>query len=218
MHLSLIERKTLWQENLRQYGQLHFVPLSMVIILLDGTVHNRPKGKGCIIRGWNNNRGEVDWSTPRRKSFRAVPSSGKPQRPGRYVSLDVTLRLTHMYILTVNKSSEFADWCFPQVPTLTSATLSTPLTNTLEITYLIGNRYPSLIPPPHRSTIEDLLGKLHAIQPLSLSIPPPENRSEGIPNPIIGQYLSQPGISDAWRNALIYKEDLWVVCPKWLIS
>ncbi len=49
---------------------------------------------------------------------------------------------------------------------------------------------------------------LHAIQPLSLFIPPPKNRAEGIPNPAIGQHLAKPNISEAWRNALLFKEDL----------
>ncbi|KAL9119122.1 MAG: hypothetical protein Q9187_004325, partial [Circinaria calcarea] len=108
--------------------------------------------------------------------------------------------LAEQYLLAVNPKG--------QVPTLTSPALPIPLTESLDITDLICQSYPKLLPPTHRPIIERLLADLHAIQPLSLSIPPPEDRAAGIPNPSIEKSLARPDISDAWRDALSHAQTL----------
>jgi hypothetical protein len=92
---------------------------------------------------------------------------------------------------------------------LASSQLPEPLVESLDITFLVAKSYPQLLPKTHELAIKRLLGELHCIQPLSLSAPPLDDPAEGVQNPSIGKLLEQKDISQAWREALAYKQDLY---------
>jgi glutathione S-transferase len=57
-----------------------------------------------------------------------------------------------------------------QVPVLANAAvLGTPIADSLEITWYIADRYPSLAPAEHKEDIDHLLRDLHALNYFSLS-------------------------------------------------
>ena len=108
-----------------------------------------------------------------------------------------------------------------QVPALASPQLPEPLTSTLEMTRLLGASYPSLYPPVHVAVIEKLLGQLHAIQPLSLSVSMSAAKAtsgEGhhskeqepaplLRNPGLEERLAHPETSESYRSALRFKAE-----------
>ena len=91
-----------------------------------------------------------------------------------------------------------------QVPALTSSSLATPITDSLDITYYIAERYPTLMPPEHKQSIIDLLGDLHEINYFSLSFGDKPERAKGQAKAIRDR-IADPTISSEYRNALEYK-------------
>jgi hypothetical protein len=93
---------------------------------------------------------------------------------------------------------------------MTSSSLTQPITESLEVTLHMASFYPNLLPESHKPAVIELLGELHAIQPLSLSAPPlePQDQSLGYVNSIADEYLLHEDISPSWRKALEYKRTL----------
>lgn len=91
-----------------------------------------------------------------------------------------------------------------QVPAMTSQSLPSPLTDSVDITYYLCEHYPSLSPQAHRDTIKRLISELHDIQYLSLSFTPQQNRAKGITD-AVEKLLERTDISDEYRKALKFK-------------
>ncbi|RFU23878.1 hypothetical protein B7463_g12457, partial [Scytalidium lignicola] len=105
-------------------------------------------------------------------------------------------QLSQNYLLNVNPKG--------QVPAMTSPHFPRPLTDSYDITKYIGAKCTGLCPPLHQDTILRLLRDLHAIQFLSLSFKPEEERAEGITKAIQDR-LAEKDISDEYRKALEWK-------------
>jgi glutathione S-transferase len=130
-------------------------------------------------------------------AFSKTPASGTP--------ITVTESLVDIYkdeqlhedfLLTINPKG--------QVPAMTSPSLAEPLTDSLPITYHICELYPHLAPGENKEFIYRLLKELHAIQYLSLSFTPAQNRAGGI-TIAIEKLLERGDISEKYREALKWK-------------
>lgn len=84
---------------------------------------------------------------------------------------------------------------------------STILTDSLDITRFLGERYPRLIPSAYRDTIMSLLLELHKVWFVSLSFRREERRGEGIVN-MIQELISRPSSSEEYQAALGKKFEL----------
>ena len=91
-----------------------------------------------------------------------------------------------------------------QVPALISPALPAPLTDSLDITYLLCGLYPSLAPDEFKDQIKQILRELHQIQYLSVSFSPSQNRAPSI-TAAIEERLARPNISSSYKHALEYK-------------
>ncbi|MCJ1357372.1 MAG: hypothetical protein MMC33_007368 [Icmadophila ericetorum] len=131
---------------------------------------------------------------------------GEPSSPA--LAMNIEEKVIDLY-----KAENISEWYLVninpkgQVPALASPKLPSPITETLDITYLLSESYPRLLPSVHRETIKSLLSELNSISAFALSFEPPKNQAEGSPNPKIDQYLAQPDISDTWRKALEFKRE-----------
>lgn len=105
-------------------------------------------------------------------------------------------QLTEDFLLNTNPKG--------QVPAMTSPSLPEPMTDSLPITYHICELYPHLAPAPHKELSYRLLKELHAIQFLSLSFTPRQNRAGGI-TIAIQKLLERDDISEKYREALEWK-------------
>ena len=135
----------------------------------------------------------------------------------KFIDINSGDNLTEWYLVEVNPKGQVrilsprqsrTKFLPSKVPALVSPKLHSPITETLDITYLVCRSYPKLMPPEHSDIIKVLLFELKSIEPFSLCFPPPENRAEGSPNPYIEELLARPDISDTWRKALQYKLEL----------
>lgn len=151
-------------------------------------------------------------------ALQGEPSNEPMEIQQKNVNLHKAEHLQEWYLTEINqkgqvRSTKSITWHHDQqlqVPVLASPELVKPITESLKITLHVAQFYPSLLPPQHEATILKLLDELHAIQPLSLSIPPHEiNEGSGdIPNPMIEELLLNDDISPKYRKSLEYKRDL----------
>jgi glutathione S-transferase len=80
-----------------------------------------------------------------------------------------------------------------QVPVLVNpGVLSIPITESIDISYYICARYPSLLPVEHKDQITKLLHDLHEVNYFSLSF-------------YLQRLLATPGLSARYIEALKYK-------------
>ncbi|CEJ88839.1 hypothetical protein VHEMI04866 [[Torrubiella] hemipterigena] len=93
-----------------------------------------------------------------------------------------------------------------QVPALTGASLDTPLTDSLEISYWICERYPKMLPSSFEKQIREALKELHRIKAICLSVPK-EDHGERIPCPAVDDLLAKNDISNEYRAALTFKRE-----------
>ncbi|KAH8800205.1 hypothetical protein F5884DRAFT_546689 [Xylogone sp. PMI_703] len=92
-----------------------------------------------------------------------------------------------------------------QVPVLASpGILSTPIRDSLDITFYACERFPSLRPPEHVTLINRLLRDLHAINFFSLSFNTRPSLATTFKNGVL-ERLARPDISSRYRAALEYK-------------
>ncbi|KAK4574113.1 hypothetical protein LTR86_001874 [Recurvomyces mirabilis] len=129
--------------------------------------------------------------------------AGHPKDPSSAMELDEQVldimkgaQLEEHFLVKVNPKG--------QVPALTSSSLDTPITDSLDITYYIAERYPTLMPSEHKQTIIDLLGELHDINYFSLSFGDKPDGAKGQAKAIRGR-MEDPAISPEYRRALEYK-------------
>lgn len=93
-----------------------------------------------------------------------------------------------------------------QVPALTGGELARPLTDSLDISYFFcKDHFPALLPAAHESTIANLLGQLHAIRALSLSVPQASRQDREVPCPRVDELLASDQLGSAYRQALEFK-------------
>ncbi|KAK9419691.1 hypothetical protein SUNI508_07177 [Seiridium unicorne] len=95
-----------------------------------------------------------------------------------------------------------------QIPTMTVEGLSSPIADSLDISYWICQIYPKLLPEKHQSKIQSLLSQLHSIEALSLSAARPEHEKEDVVNPACDNALARTDISEPYRRALEYKKEV----------
>jgi glutathione S-transferase len=88
---------------------------------------------------------------------------------------------------------------------LNSTQLDKPITDSLEITFFLAERYPSLIPESHKKEITKLLVDLHALNYFSLSFPGREHVAEGFKQNVFKRLAADADISPRYRDALTYK-------------
>jgi glutathione S-transferase len=92
-----------------------------------------------------------------------------------------------------------------QVPVLVNpGVLSIPITESIDISYYICARYPSLLPVEHKDQITKLLHDLHEVNYFSLSFyqgPPVARWTEAY----VQRLLATPGLSARYIEALKYK-------------
>ncbi len=85
--------------------------------------------------------------------------------------------------------------------------LSVRIPDSSVITEYLAERYPSLLHPEHKTTIETLLAELHEIAYVVLSFKPEERRAEGIIDDVRA-LIAREDISEKYREALQRKLDL----------
>ncbi|EXJ60371.1 hypothetical protein A1O7_04523 [Cladophialophora yegresii CBS 114405] len=106
-------------------------------------------------------------------------------------------QLSEQYLCEINRKG--------QVPVLLSpGFLDRPITDSLEITLWLCERYPELRPAEHAEEIENLLRKLHAINFFSISMRDCPQRASMQEQAIQAQ-MNVPGLSDRHKKALEYK-------------
>ncbi|KIX06999.1 uncharacterized protein Z518_04975 [Rhinocladiella mackenziei CBS 650.93] len=88
-----------------------------------------------------------------------------------------------------------------QVPVLLSPSLSVQLTDSLDITNYLGEKYPGLAPSAHKETIKALLDELHNVKYITLSFKAEERRAEAIIN-AIQTLVAEPTSSEKYKAAL----------------
>jgi glutathione S-transferase len=100
-----------------------------------------------------------------------------------------------------------------QVPVLANAAvLGTPIADSLEITWYIADRYPSLPPAEHKEDIDRLLRDLHPLHYFSLSFEGKPHVPASIRAAVV-QPMENPEISQRHRDALAYKLTMLVLSP-----
>lgn len=82
-----------------------------------------------------------------------------------------------------------------------------PITDSLDITFWLCNRYPALRPAQHAAEVTRLLKALHAINFFSLSMRSVPERAT-IMQGMIKDKMSASGISEKYRKALEYKMEV----------
>ena len=87
---------------------------------------------------------------------------------------------------------------------LESAELKRPIADSLEITFFLAERYPSLIPDSHKVQIVPLLKDLHSLNYFSLSFSGREYVADGFKKNVLDR-LNAPDISSRYRDALTFK-------------
>jgi glutathione S-transferase len=104
-----------------------------------------------------------------------------------------------------------------QVPVLSSPVLKKPISESVDITYFLAERVPALCPPHLSRQIRYLLAELHDINYFSLTYTHKPQRASDMENSVL-TLLSDPAISDRWREALKFKLDVYVSGKPKLIS
>ena len=89
---------------------------------------------------------------------------------------------------------------FQQVPVLVGPG-ELKITDSLDITYYLAERYPGLIPQTHKDVITVLLNELHDVWYVSLSFTAAEGRGAGIVRQI-KEIMAQPTTSESYKEAL----------------
>lgn len=126
---------------------------------------------------------------------------GLPDITYKLLNLHTDENLEEWYLTTVNPKG--------QVPALCADSAYPPrnLTESLLISKLFGFRYfPTMMPDEHQATIDDLLGKIHAIQAFSLSVKEPSEEAKvELRDPGLDKLLARDDTSATYRRALEYK-------------
>lgn len=86
---------------------------------------------------------------------------------------------------------------------LVSDALNKPITDSLEITHFLAERYPSLIPRSHKEHITELLQDLHGLNYFSLSFSGREHVAEGFKEKVFKRLTAD--ITPRYRDALTFK-------------
>ncbi|KAI0129753.1 hypothetical protein BJ170DRAFT_617442 [Xylariales sp. AK1849] len=118
----------------------------------------------------------------------------------RLVNLHGDENIEEWYLLSVNPKG--------QVPAMTVGGVSTPIADSLDISYWFCDVYPGLLPEKHRSLIRNILGELHSIEGMSLSAPRPEQPEVDNEDPAVDTLLAKTNISSEYRYALEYKNSI----------
>ncbi|KAI1617798.1 hypothetical protein EDD36DRAFT_459471 [Exophiala viscosa] len=91
-----------------------------------------------------------------------------------------------------------------QVPVMASTSLAKPITDSLDMTLFLAERYPDLLPTDHREQTVSYLKDLHAINYFSLSFGDQPEMAAGSMK-AIDQRLEAHDLSERYRDALLYK-------------
>ncbi|OAP60325.1 hypothetical protein AYL99_05327 [Fonsecaea erecta] len=105
-------------------------------------------------------------------------------------------QLTEYYLCEVNPRGT--------VPVLSGPKTSQILTESVDITYFLAGRFPSLCPPHLAEPIRRLLAELHDINYFSLTYTRKPQRASDMENAVLTR-LADPEISTRWRKALEFK-------------
>lgn len=92
---------------------------------------------------------------------------------------------------------------------MTGDKLTSPLTDSLDISYHICKYYPHLLPPSLESVIRSTLSQLHQIHALPLSVPQEEYGNK-IPCEAVDELLGKTDTRLEYRQALEFKKKLGV--------
>ncbi|OQV04058.1 Glutathione S-transferase, domain-containing protein [Cladophialophora immunda] len=109
-------------------------------------------------------------------------------------------QLTEYYLCEVNARGTVPVLLGPS----SSKALKKPLTESVDITYFLAQRFPSLCPPHLSPQIQRLMAELHDINYFSLTYTHKPQRAADMENSVL-KLLSDPTISPRWRQALEFK-------------
>ncbi|KIX95926.1 uncharacterized protein Z520_08181 [Fonsecaea multimorphosa CBS 102226] len=129
---------------------------------------------------------------------------GKPKSPAdavdpeeRFIDIYTGEQMTEEYLEKHPKGT---------VPALLAPSLGVKLTDSTDITQYLCDRYPSLVPPAHKQTIESLLEELHEISYVTISFKPEDRRVEGVME-AVQEIMARPDTSPRYREMLQRKFD-----------
>ena len=142
---------------------------------------------------------------------RFTVSLGTAAAPG-----DASHPIIERRLVNLHRDDNVAEWYLTrisskgQVPALVGGRLSAPLTESLAISrWLCEYHFTGLMPPRFRETMDDLMGRLHEISGMSLSVTASADEfPEGIPIASVDERLSQDDVSPEYRAALEAKKAL----------
>lgn len=84
---------------------------------------------------------------------------------------------------------------------------TSPLTESLDITYFLAEHYPGLCPERHIDQIKSLLAELHDINYFSLTYTHKPQRAADMEGAVI-KVLAKSDLSEHYRKALEYKLEM----------
>lgn len=111
------------------------------------------------------------------------------------VNLHREENFSELYLTSVNSRG--------QVPALTSPALSSPLTDSYDISKWLCEKQPELIPQKHQEMIQNMMEKLYSFHAMTLTIGPDE-RKHGILNRA-AELLEKKDLTERHRRALELK-------------
>ncbi|EHK22447.1 uncharacterized protein TRIVIDRAFT_17565 [Trichoderma virens Gv29-8] len=111
------------------------------------------------------------------------------------VNLHREENFSELYLTSVNSRG--------QVPALTSPALSSPLTDSYDISKWLCEKQPELIPKEHQEMIQNMMEKLYSFHAMTLTIGPDE-RKHGILNRA-AELLEKKDLTERHRRALELK-------------
>ena len=85
-----------------------------------------------------------------------------------------------------------------------TAVLAKPIADSLDITWYVADRYPSLVPANHKDEIDRFLRDLHALNYFSLSFEGKPHAPAAMKAAIL-KLMADPKTSQQYRDALAYK-------------
>ena len=142
---------------------------------------------------------------------RFTVSLGTAAAPG-----DASHPIIERRLVNLHRDDNVAEWYLTrisskgQVPAMVGGRLSAPLTESLDISkFLCEYHFQGLMPSRFRETMDDLMGRLHEINGMSLSVTASADEfPEGIPIASVDELLSRDDISPEYRAALEAKKAL----------
>lgn len=133
--------------------------------------------------------------------MRGTPRSGRPNMEMQFKLVDIgpdsAEQLSEHYLCNINSKGK--------VPTLANdKLLSKPMPESVDISWFLCDWYPSLLPSEHETKIRQLVTELHEINYPILTFGTESKYPQKIRQKV-EDLLSQPSISNEYRNALLYK-------------